>query len=969
MTSTEVVLPSGSASLPIATTEPHTLLQTGESPPPDPAPTEETGEDLSNGSKMEESSSPLSDTSPQGVPASTNPSSPRDAKADVPDNSEGTKMERSESSSTPQPPTRGNRKPKKARHIVLYNDLPDKTEEAQAKFQLMENCTYQPKSLADSGQEEELMSCDCRPEYVDGVNHACSHNCINAETFVECVDGDSNCGGQCQNQRFQKREYADVSVIQTEMKGYGLRANTPMEPGTFIYEYVGEVIGESQFRKRREQYGKEDIKHFYFMSIKVGEYIDATKKGCLARFCNHSCNPNCMVEKWVVGGKLRMGIFAKVKIEAGEELTFDYNVDRYGADPQKCFCGEPNCIGYIGGKTQTEASTKLPTLYLEALGLDDDDAWLTATTRKQQKKKRNEDGDYVYLAKVRQLSHDGVPKVMGTLMQASKQWIVVKLLDRIEASPDPKVLPRVLEMHGYKIFNKLLGDWKTVIEVVLPILNIMHKWPRITKNKISSSKIEGTVKDLAETSSHPKVKELAAELAESWGALEMGYRIPRRQKDANDSPNPEFERRNRRRSRSRSRSPEQEKPVNIPTGPRNSKPQFIPKPRSFPKDAPKGPRVPNIPLPPEWKSYKNPNGRTYYHNTVTGATQWDHPGKATPPTPSARPPIVQPRDPRVTSILQRLEGEVVKETEEKRLERLAAAQQKQQLTPEEPVETEEERAKKLLHHERRVKVAYYSIVKETTAIYLPKMGKAEIKKRNEEITRLCAQKDMKKMGLNTPIQIGGEKHRQIRKFTQDYMRALWKKMKVYYANKKAKEAAKNGSKPEGEGADALDKDIPAELDAEFEGDVEVPADPDDTLVTKDDEAASLEPSPNTGSASPKRKRSHSEDAEEVTENGAVSPKRSRINETLVLTSAQPPPPPPESPPPPSPGPVSPSESTPALEHASPKRKRDYEDEVLVSTAEEGTGKHERPLKRPRSLSKSRSPSPRPVSNTTVQTTA
>ncbi|RVD90260.1 uncharacterized protein DFL_001235 [Arthrobotrys flagrans] len=968
MTSTEVVLPSGSASIPITTSQPHTVLKKGESPPP-PTQTEDNGESTSNGFKMEESSSPLSNPSPQELPPSTNPSSPRDAKPDVPYNSEGAKTERSESSSTPQPQTRGGRKPKKARHIVLYNDLPDKTEEAQAKFQLMEHCTYQPKSLADSGQEEDLMSCDCRPEYDDGVNHACSQNCINAETFVECVDGDSNCGGQCQNQRFQKREYADVSVIQTEMKGYGLRANTPMEPGTFIYEYVGEVIGESQFRKRREQYGKEDIKHFYFMSIKVGEYIDATKRGCLARFCNHSCNPNCMVEKWVVGGKLRMGIFAKVKIEAGEELTFDYNVDRYGADPQKCFCGEPNCIGYIGGKTQTEASTKLPTLYLEALGLDDDDAWLTATSRKAQKKKKNDDGDYTYKAKTRELSHDGVPKVMGTLMQASKQWIVVKLLDRIEAARDPKVLPRVLEMHGYKIFNKLLGDWRTVTEIVLPILRVMHKWPRITKNKISSSKIEGTVKELAESSSHSKIKELAAELAESWGALEMGYRIPRRQKDSNDSPNPEFERRNRRRSRSRSRSPpEQEKPVNIPTGPRNSKPQFIPKPRSFPKDAPKGPRLPNVPLPPEWKVYKNPNGRTYYHNTITNATQWDHPGKNTPPTPSSRPPIVQNKDPRVTGIIQSIEDEVVRETEERRLMRIAAAQQQQQQppTPEEPVESEEERARKLLHHERRVKFAYYTIVKETTAIYLPKMGKTEIKKRNEEITRLCAQKDMRKMGLKTPIELSSEKYRQIRKFTQDYMRSLWKKMKAHYAAKKAKEAAKGDSKPEGEAGDAADKDTSTELDVDRDISSEYPRfDPDEIPAVKDDEAASFERSPNAGPPSPKRKRSDSEDDGAIA-NAAGSPKRSRFNETIVLSSAQPPPPPPGSPPPVSP--ASPSNSTPALDPGSPKRKRDDEDEEPVSTVEEGA-KSERPPKRARSLSKGRSPSPRLAPNPAVQTTA
>jgi SET domain-containing protein len=60
------------------------------------------------------------------------------------------------------------------------------------------------------------------------------------------------------------------------------------------------------------------------------KYIDATKKGGIGRFVNHSCSPNAYVAKWQVGKKMRMGIFAKRKILKDEELTFNYNVDRYG---------------------------------------------------------------------------------------------------------------------------------------------------------------------------------------------------------------------------------------------------------------------------------------------------------------------------------------------------------------------------------------------------------------------------------------------------------------------------------------------------------------------------------------------------------------------------------------------------------------------------------------------------------------
>lgn len=164
------------------------------------------------------------------------------------------------------------------------------------------------------------------------MNVACGEisDCINRMTSMECVDDECNCGMACRNQRFQRREYANVDVIQTELKGYGLRALDDIKQGTFIYEYIGEVLDEGKFRRRMQQYDEQNIKHFYFMMLQKGEFVDATQRGCLARFCNHSCNPNCYVDKWVVKDKLRMGIFAKFDIQRGEEITFDYNVDRYG---------------------------------------------------------------------------------------------------------------------------------------------------------------------------------------------------------------------------------------------------------------------------------------------------------------------------------------------------------------------------------------------------------------------------------------------------------------------------------------------------------------------------------------------------------------------------------------------------------------------------------------------------------------
>ena len=60
------------------------------------------------------------------------------------------------------------------------------------------------------------------------------------------------------------------------------------------------------------------------------QFIDATKRGGIGRFANHSCDPNCYVAKWTIGQHVRMGIFSNRTIKKDEELTFNYNVDRYG---------------------------------------------------------------------------------------------------------------------------------------------------------------------------------------------------------------------------------------------------------------------------------------------------------------------------------------------------------------------------------------------------------------------------------------------------------------------------------------------------------------------------------------------------------------------------------------------------------------------------------------------------------------
>jgi histone-lysine N-methyltransferase NSD1 len=79
--------------------------------------------------------------------------------------------------------------------------------------------------------------------------------------------------------------------------------------------------------------------------------IDASRKGNQARFINHSCEPNCATQKWMVLNQTRIGIFAQTDIAAGTELTFDYQFERLGSGKQKCLCGTKSCRGYLGMHT------------------------------------------------------------------------------------------------------------------------------------------------------------------------------------------------------------------------------------------------------------------------------------------------------------------------------------------------------------------------------------------------------------------------------------------------------------------------------------------------------------------------------------------------------------------------------------------------------------------------------------------
>ncbi|KAL2465347.1 Histone-lysine N-methyltransferase ASHH1 [Abeliophyllum distichum] len=199
-------------------------------------------------------------------------------------------------------------------------------------------------------KEEDISICECVYDETNPES-ACGERCLNVLTSTECTDGYCPCRQHCRNQKFQKCEYARTNLFKTEGRGWGLLADENIKAGQFIIEYCGEIISSEEAEKRSQAYEALGLKDAYIISLNANCFIDATKKGSLARFINHSCQPNCETRKWTVLGETRVGIFAKKDISAETELAYDYNFEWYGGATVRCLCGAANCSLFLGAKS------------------------------------------------------------------------------------------------------------------------------------------------------------------------------------------------------------------------------------------------------------------------------------------------------------------------------------------------------------------------------------------------------------------------------------------------------------------------------------------------------------------------------------------------------------------------------------------------------------------------------------------
>lgn len=161
-----------------------------------------------------------------------------------------------------------------------------------------------------------------------------------------------------------KKRKKPVTFARSSIHNWGLYAVENISANDMIIEYVGEKVRQQVADVRERRYLKSGIGSSYLFRIDENTVIDATKRGGIARFINHSCTPNCTAKIIRVEGSKRIVIYALRDVmqsmllfplphtltpAADEELTYDYKFEREwdSEDRIPCLCGSAGCKGFL----------------------------------------------------------------------------------------------------------------------------------------------------------------------------------------------------------------------------------------------------------------------------------------------------------------------------------------------------------------------------------------------------------------------------------------------------------------------------------------------------------------------------------------------------------------------------------------------------------------------------------------------
>ncbi|XP_022929591.1 histone-lysine N-methyltransferase SUVR4-like [Cucurbita moschata] len=182
--------------------------------------------------------------------------------------------------------------------------------------------------------------------------------------FIKECWGKCGCDMQCGNRVVQRGISCKLQVYFTcEGKGWGLRTLKNLPKGSFVCEYVGEVLTNTELYDRNMQ-STGNERHTYPVTLDADWgsegvleddellCLDATYYGNVARFINHRCSDANLIDIPVEVETpdrhyYHLAFFTSREVKALEELTWDYAIDFDDKDHPvkafKCCCGSAFC--------------------------------------------------------------------------------------------------------------------------------------------------------------------------------------------------------------------------------------------------------------------------------------------------------------------------------------------------------------------------------------------------------------------------------------------------------------------------------------------------------------------------------------------------------------------------------------------------------------------------------------------------
>ncbi|XP_010270364.1 PREDICTED: histone-lysine N-methyltransferase EZ1-like isoform X2 [Nelumbo nucifera] len=164
--------------------------------------------------------------------------------------------------------------------------------------------------------------------------------------WVGCGDGTLGVPSQrgdnyeCRNMKLLLKQQQRVLLGRSDVSGWGAFLKNSVGKHEYLGEYTGELISHREADKRGKIYDRENSSFLFNLNDQF--VLDAYRKGDKLKFANHSPDPNCYAKVIMVAGDHRVGIFAKERINAGEELFYDY---RYEPDRAPAWAKKPEATG------------------------------------------------------------------------------------------------------------------------------------------------------------------------------------------------------------------------------------------------------------------------------------------------------------------------------------------------------------------------------------------------------------------------------------------------------------------------------------------------------------------------------------------------------------------------------------------------------------------------------------------------